>query len=332
MISDAAGTPAPGRLPSGAPPNVIGIDLGGTQLRVALVDAVGRVLRAERQRTDAGGGPDAVIAQMHAMIEAVRDRGTTAIGVGLPGTFDAAEGRVIHMVALPGWRDVPLARRLTELSGLPAALENDAKVAAIGEWHAGAGRGCRSFAYVTVSTGIGGGIVVDGRLLRGQGGLAGEIGHTRIAEHSERCNCGQRGCWEALASGTALGRRARAAVTADPRCHLAVVAGDAPATGEHAGRAAREGCAVAARVLEEEAVLLGVGFRNLQHLYAPERIVVGGGVSALLEEMRPTIERTLREQLLPGFRPAEIVRAALGDDAGLVGAAGVAREVLARQG
>ncbi|MFC0410065.1 ROK family protein [Roseomonas elaeocarpi] len=323
--------PQPGSPSPGAPPNVIGIDLGGTQLRVALVDPAGRILRAERQRTDAQGGPEAVIGQMRAMIAALRDENTAAIGVGLPGTFDAAEGRVIHMVALPGWRDVPLAGRLRELTGLPAALENDAKVAAIGEWHAGAGQGCRSFCYVTVSTGIGGGIVVDGRLLRGLGGLAGEIGHTRIAETSEPCNCGQRGCWEALASGTALGRRARAAVAAEPACHLAAVAGDAPATGEHAGRAAREGCAVAARVLEEEAVLLGVGFRNLHHLYAPERIVVGGGVSALLEEMRPTIERTLREQLLPGFRPAEILRAALGDDAGLVGAAGVAREVLARR-
>ncbi|UFN47816.1 ROK family protein [Roseomonas sp. OT10] len=310
----------------------LGIDLGGTHLRVALVDAAGQVLSAERRETDRSG-PEAVIAQMVALIGAVRGPATRApgiraLGVGVPGTIDPAAGTVLGVPALPGWGGVPLAARLREATGLPVVLENDAKAACIGEWRAGAGAGSDNVAYVTVSTGIGAGIVAEGRLLRGASGLAGELGHTRLTEQPVRCACGRTGCWQALASGPALAARAQA--RAVPGSRLAALADGLPVLPRHVGTAAAEGDPTALALLEEMAEWLGVGFANLQHAYDSERIVVGGGVSALLEQMRGGIEATLRARLLPGFRPALIRRAALGDDAGLVGAALAAREAWSR--
>lgn len=305
----------------------LGIDLGGTHLRVALVDAAGQVLAAERRETDRDG-PEAVIAQMTALIEAVRGPAVRALGVGVPGTIDPAAGTVLGVPALPGWGGVPLVARLRAATGLPVVLENDAKAACIGEWRAGAGAGSDNLAYVTVSTGIGAGIVAEGRLLRGATGLAGELGHNRMTERPVPCACGRTGCWQALASGPAMAARAQA--VAGPGSRLAVLADGAPISPRHVGVAAAEGDATALALLAETAEWLGVGFASLQHAYDSERIVVGGGVSALLEPMREGIEAALRARLLPGFRPAEIRRAALGDDAGLVGAALAARDAAAR--
>jgi glucokinase len=303
----------------------IGVDLGGTWLRVARVSPEGQVLAMERLPTDGVGGPAGVLAQIVAMTVRLREESTAAMGVGVPGAFDARSGTVLGIPALPGWAGFPLAKMLRDCLGLDCRLENDAKAAAIGEWDAGAAKGFRNFVYVTVSTGIGACAVVDGRLLRGAGGLAGEIGHTRIAETSARCACGLYGCWQALAAGPALARRAEAAAQAAPDSALAALAVGGPLSGEAVGRAARAGDAAALAVVQEHAALLAIGFANLQHVYAPDLLVVGGGVSDLLDLMRPQLETVLRERLLPGFRPAELRVAALGDLAGLVGAAAVAR-------
>ncbi len=307
------------------PPDTIGVDLGGTWLRVARVSPEGQVLAMERLPTDGVGGPAGVLAQIVAMTVRLREESTAAMGVGVPGAFDARSGTVLGIPALPGWAGFPLAKMLRDCLGLDCRLENDAKAAAIGEWDAGAAKGFRNFVYVTVSTGIGACAVVDGRLLRGAGGLAGEIGHTRIAETSARCACGLYGCWQALAAGPALARRAEAAAQAAPDSALAALAAGEPLSGAAVGRAARAGDAAALAVVREHAGLLGIGFANLQHVYAPDLLVVGGGVSDLLDLMRPQLETVLRERLLPGFRPAELRVAALGDVAGLVGAAAVAR-------
>ena len=308
-------------------PQFLGIDLGGTQLRVARVNAAGQVLAAERRETDRSG-PEAVISQMVALAGALRGPAVRALGVGVPGTVDRAAGTVLGVPALPGWGGAPLAARLRAATGLPVVLENDAKAACIGEWRAGAGTGSDNVAYVTVSTGIGAGIVAGGRLLRGAAGLAGELGHTRLTERSVSCACGRTGCWQALVSGPALAARARA--VAGPGSRLAALAGGAPLSSRHVGVAAAEGDPTALALLAEMAEWLGVGFANLQHAYDSERIVVGGGMSALLEPMRAGIETTLHARLLPGFRPAAILRAALGDDAGLVGAAMAARDAAER--
>lgn len=305
------------------PGNVIGIDLGGTQLRAALVDPMGQVLRLERVATDRAGGPAAVVAQIEALVAAVRDQGTRGIGIGIPGAFDGPAGTVLGIPALPGWNGVPLAAMLLERTGIACRLENDANVAALGEWHAGAGKGCAHFVYVTISTGIGAGVIVDGRLLRGFGGNAGEAGHTRISDDPAICSCGQTGCWEAVASGTALGRRARAAAQAEPDGAIARLAAGAVPGAQHVGEAARAGDAAALAILREEAFYLGAGFVNLQHLYGPQRIVFGGGVSALLGLMQDEIATVMAARRLPGFAAIPVMPAALGDMAGVVGAAGL---------
>jgi glucokinase len=305
--------------------DTLGVDLGGTWLRVARVSPLGAVVAMERQPVDGVAGPAGVVAQIEAMVGRLGADGIRAMGVGVPGAFDAESGTVLGIPALPGWAGFPLAALLHDRLGLDCTLENDAKAAAIGEWDAGAAKGFRNFVYVTVSTGIGACAVVDGRLLRGAGGLAGEIGHTRIAETSERCACGLYGCWQALAAGPALARRAEAAAQAAPASALGLLAAAGRLSGVEVGRAARGGDAAALSVVREHASLLGVGFANLQHVYAPDLLVVGGGVSELLDLMRSPLETVLRERLLPGVRPADIRVAALGDVAGLVGAGAVAR-------
>ncbi len=304
---------------------VIGVDLGGTQLRAARIDQDGRILAVARLPTDRTGGPEAVILQIERMARDLRDGTTVAIGIGIPGTIDVTTGTVLNVPALPGWTAVPLVARLRTSLGLPCVIENDAKAAALGEWQAGAGRGFRNLCYVTISTGIGAAAIVDGRLLRGAGGLAGEIGHTRVSDSPVICACGLTGCWQAVASGVALDRRAQEVASGDPSSAIAHIAAGAPIAAPHLGAAARAGDTTALRLLAEHAELLGYGLTNLQHVYSPDRIVVGGGVSALLDLMQEGIERTMRERLLPGFIPASVVRAALADDAGMVGAAFAAR-------
>jgi glucokinase len=300
----------------------IGIDLGGTQLRAALIDTSGKIHDKQKVKTAQEGGPAAVIKQICELIDAVRGPGAKAIGIGIPGSIEASDGTVLGIPALDGWDGIPLSKLVFEHSGLPCILENDATAAAIGEWRSGAGSGCSHFIYVTISTGIGSGVIVDGHVLRGVRGLAGEIGHTKITDQSDICDCGQIGCWQAIASGTALGRRAQKALMAtEVTSIIPDIAEDAEVSAYHVGLAARRGDALALALLKEEADALAQGFVNAQHLYAPERIVVGGGVSHLLDLMQGDIEAMVRVRLLPGFPRIPIVQSALGDDAGMIGAA-----------
>ncbi|UXT85295.1 ROK family protein (plasmid) [Agrobacterium tumefaciens] len=299
----------------------IGVDLGGTHLRVASIDASGAIHASRRVGTARDGGPEAVIAQILQLLDDVGTAGAKSVGIGIPGSIDAVTGTVLGIPALPGWDRIPLGALIRDRAGIPCLLENDATAAAIGEWRAGAAKGCEHFVYVTISTGIGAGVVIDGRVLRGARGLAGEIGHTRIADHSDICSCGKIGCWEAVASGTALGRRGKRAMESNAGSLLAEVSGAEQLSAFHVGLAARRGDEVALALLREEAELLGLGFVNAQHLYAPEKIVVGGGLSSLLDLMQDDIELVVRDRLLPGFPPAPIVVASLGDDAGVIGAA-----------
>lgn len=307
---------------------VVGIDLGGTHLRAALVATDGGIVRARRVPTDASGGPEAIIGQMVGLIDEMRDGDTVAVGIGIPGAFDADAGTVLGIPALSGWNGLPLRDRIRSATGLSCVLENDATAAAYGEWRAGAGRGCAHFVYITVSTGIGAGIIVDGRVLRGVRGLAGEIGHTKITSDGPRCACGAVGCWQAVAAGTALDQRAAAEALRDPAGAIARLAAGGPARAAHVGAAARAGDEAARALLTAHARVLGEGFVNAQHLYAPQRIVMGGGLSALLDLMADDIAATVAGRLLPGFAPAPILPPVLGDNAGLVGVALEALEAL----
>ncbi|MDQ0396216.1 ROK family protein [Labrys monachus] len=301
----------------------LGIDLGGTQVRAALVDADGAVLRRASARTDVGGGPPAILAQFaRLMAEIGADTATLAgVGVCAPGPLDSATGTFIHVPTLPRWEGFALRDRLAADLGLPVVVEGDAIAAAYGEWRFGAGRGLDHLLYITVSTGIGGGVVSDGRLLHGRRGMAAHVGHFRMATDGPRCACGAVGCFEAFAAGTALDRRARQAVLDHPDSLLASMAATDPAHAGHVVEAARQGDAVALRLLDQEAAYLGEGITSLIHLYSPERVIIGGGVSNGLDLMQARIHRVIEETAMPSFRDVRVVRAGLGDNAGLVGAA-----------
>ncbi|WP_310463331.1 ROK family protein [Sphaerotilus sp.] len=304
-------------------PLAIGIDLGGTQVRAALVGADGTLLARAATRTDAAGGPRAVVQQIGQLVAEVTagvdPDALAGVGVCSPGPLDGSAGVVLGIPTLPGWVDVPIVAWLTEALRLPVVLENDGVGAAIGEWRFGAGHGLSDFVYVTVSTGIGGGVIADGRVLRGRRQLAGHIGHMTTAPQGETCSCGNRGCWEAQASGTALGTLARRRAARTPSSTLA--AHGAALEAPQVFAAARAGDTVALDLVAHEAAELGVGIVNLLHLYSPERVVLGGGVSSGFDLLHPDIKRHIRSWALPPFRDVPVVAAALGQNSGVVGAA-----------
>ncbi|HEY0122702.1 MAG TPA: ROK family protein [Rhizobium sp.] len=303
----------------------LAFDLGGTELRAALVDKEGNLLSFSAVPTQAAAGPDAVIRQMELLAAAVLaetpDLLPVGIGIGSPGPLDPEAGVVIAAPSLTGWHEVPLAGILSSRFQLPVRLENDANAAALGEWRYGAGRGARSIVFVTVSTGIGGGVIADGRTLHGRRGLAAEIGHMTITSEGERCFCGAVGCFEAVASGTALGRRATARTRQSDGSMLRALSANADVTGRHVVDAARNGDALALELLNAEARWLGIGFTNLLHLYSPDILVMGGGISHGFDLLYDTMIATVHDRAMPAYRGVPIVPARLGRHAGLIGAA-----------
>jgi glucokinase len=281
----------------------LAVDVGGTRLRAGLVDEAGKVMHRQSMRTPADEGADAVVAAIasacRAVIAAAGARKDLKLGLCAPGPLDARRGIALATPTIKGFTDFPLRQAVEEALGLPVVIENDGPCAALGEWLCGAGQGVRNFVFVTVSTGIGGGIVSEGRLLRGKLGLAGHIGHIPVRpDGGNICFCGQRGCWEAEASGTALERKARAAGFAG----LAEALSNA-AFAEDAARA------------------IALGLVAVTHVLDPERIVIGGGVANAFPVLAPLLRAHMDARVLPPFRGIEIVPAALGDDSGLAGAA-----------
>lgn len=303
----------------------LAFDLGGTELRAALVEDGGKILAFASVPTLAKDGPDAVIEQIAMLAQRICSELPQArpvgIGIGAPGPLDPVAGVMTAPPTLSGWREVPLVNILQHRFMLPVRLENDANAAALGEWRFGAGRGAASLVFVTVSTGIGGGVISDGRILHGRRGLAGEIGHMTITDRSERCFCGAVGCFEAVASGTALGRRATALTQRGDGSVLRMLSSDGDVTGRHVVAAAQRGDETALTLIAEEARWLGIGFTNLLHLYSPDLIVMGGGISEGYDLLRMPIEATIRERAMFAYRDVPVVRAQLGRHAGLIGAA-----------
>jgi glucokinase len=303
----------------------IGVDLGGTQVRAVLIDRDGHVYRFERADTATIGGPAAVITQITELITAVQadipSSEIIGVGVGTPGPLDPFNGIVLEAPNLPGWLDVPLKSILQEQTGLTVAVGNDANVAALGEWRFGCGLGCHHFIYVTVSTGIGGGVIVDDHLLLGRKGIAGEVGHMTIQTDGPLCGCGNHGCWEAIASGTALARQAVAAIDLGRKSLIPEIAGNAPVGARHVAAAAAGGDELALELMQREGEMIGVGLANLMHLFAPDLIALGGGVMKSFYLLEPYIRRAIDERAMPPYRDTPIRVATLGDRVGVLGAA-----------
>lgn len=315
----------------------IGVDLGGTKILTALVDGAGRVMQRHRVPTPREG-PAAVVEVIAGTVDAVL-QGTAlgrpemaGIGVGSPGPLDPRTGIVFEPPNLPGWRDVPLAQMLSDRLGMVTHIEHDANAAALAEWWIGAGRGIRDLVYMTISTGIGGGIILGDVLLQGVSGTAGEVGHTTIDVNGPRCGCGRPGHLEAMASGPAIARMAAEASGTGRRTAVLAMAGGDPSriTAEMVEEAARQGDAVARDVLARAGFYIGVGVANLLNLLNPRRVIIGGGVSKAGELLFGPIRRTVSDLAFEHpARDAEVVPAALGDDVGAIGAAAV---VFARSG
>ena len=310
----------------------VGIDVGGTKILAVRVARDGTILARAEDRTPA----DDQDATLEAMVAAGRQLLTSevlAVGVGAAGMVDVAVG-ILRFAPNLAWRDLPIAARVREALGLPCQLDNDANVAAYGEFRFGSGRGYRHVLLVTVGTGIGGGIIVDGRLFRGTNGFAAEIGHIVVEPGGPPCGCGNRGCWEQVASGTTIGRMGREQAQADPAGAIARAAGGDPevVTGRHVTEAARAGDVASIQILRSVGHRLGIGIAGLVNVLDPQVVVVGGGAAVagdlLLDPARDafveTVEAADRRPTVP------ILAAQLGNDAGAVGAAALALEELGR--
>lgn len=308
---------------------LVGIDLGGTQLRVAVADDRGRLRTVVRRPTEAIRGRQHVINRMVvAVADALAEDGTPAgrvraLGIGLPGPVDPSAGLVISPANLPGFRNVPLNRILTRATGIRSHLHHDAHLAALAEHRRGAGRGASELIYVTVSTGIGAGLLLDGRLYAGAHGSAGEIGHIVVQRDGPLCTCGNRGCVEAIASGTGIARAARELGAQTPSSALHRLAAPTPVD---VARAARAGDQLAISILGTAGTYLGIAIGTLVNLFNPQLIVLGGSV---LKAGAPLATPMRRAMIASSWKAARrglrIVPPALGDDVGLIGAVEFAR-------
>lgn len=302
----------------------VGIDLGGTKIAGALVDETGAILRRDRLDTQARQGPEAVIGQLVEIVARLTEDACApveGIGVAAPGPLDSRSGVVFSPPNLAGWSNVPLQQILEDRLGIPVKLENDANAAAWGEYWFGAGGKKGTMVYLTISTGVGSGLVLDGRLYRGENTFAGELGHTIVDPQGPLCGCGRQGCLEALVSGTAIASFGQAA---DPSSMIRSLASSdgGSVRAEHVFAAYRKGDEQAVRIIHQTVRYLAIGLSNLIHLVNPGLIVLGGGVTRAGDVLFPLLRKQLTTYLMEPFRETcRVVPAALGEDAGLLGAA-----------
>lgn len=309
---------------------VLAIDIGGTKLAAGIVDAAGSILARGEVPTLATEGPESVLDRIIRLAgdvlaaPRVSADAIQRIGIGCAGPVDRQAGLILNPPNLPGWVRVPLVERIEKALGRPAVLENDANAAALGEFRYGAGKGASSLVYLTVSTGIGSGIILDGKIWHGVKDGAGEVGHMTLLPDGPICGCGNRGCLEALASGPSIARRAREALAMERPSRLRV-AGDF--TAADVVRLAQEGDALAAEVWDETVRYLGLGVAAIVTILAPERVVIGGGVTQagdfLFEPLRREVRRRVK---LVAVESVSILPAALGPVVGILGAAAIALE------
>jgi glucokinase len=315
---------------------IIGIDLGGTKTAAAVADVTGRLLASDHWPSQAERGPSGMMELAFAHVRALlaqvgaRPGDVAAVGCGCGGPLDRSAGLIMSPPNLPDWDRIPLRAWLEAEFGAPAAIDNDVNAAALGEYHWGAGRGLRDLLYVNLGTGVGGGVIVDGKLLHGVRDSAGEIGHTTVWPDGPRCGCGNRGCLEALASGPSIARRARQALAAGRESRVLALAGGRPeaVTARLLAEAASQGDPLARELWDQIGQDLGIALGNAIGILSPQLIVLGGGVARAGELLFEPARRTIRQRVfVVPVDQIPIVPTALGDDTGLYGAVALALEV-----
>lgn len=305
---------------------IIAVDFGGTNIRAAYFPSPQPPpVSQNKTATLASEGPNAVITRLIQAIESQVPKGAVdlRIGIAAPGPLDPRTGVILSAPNLSGWTNIPLRDQLSEHFGVPVFLGNDANAAALAEWRFGAGQGTGNMVYLTISTGIGGGVIADGRLLLGAHGLAGELGHITMDLNGPTCGCGIKGHIEAIAAGPALARNATAQLEASQLSTLKeTLSAQGKITSIDIGKAAQAGDELALSVIEEAGLLIGHHLGDLAHIFNPEVFILGGGVSLLGDLIFEPIKRSLREHVMdPAYLDGvRVLPAALGDDAGLVGA------------
>ena len=314
---------------SGSERVALAMDLGGNWVRAAQITESGKLLWRDRVPTNAQSSGEVVIARIEELLDraisALGDREVAGVGLGLASPTDPDTGTMYSPPNIPGLDGVSFKSRWRDRLPWPVVSANDATVAALGECRYGVGVGARTLVYMTISTGIGGGIVVEGRPVMGAHGMAGELGHMYVGPGDARCNCGGVGCLEAVASGTAIAEAGvRAAESGDAPVLRDLASGRAEGvTAEMVFDAARRGDPASAGILDAAARALGVGLVNVLHMFNPDVIVIGGGVSQNWEYLRPAVEAHIESHAMAHIRQMgfRLAVSNLGDDNVLVGAA-----------
>jgi glucokinase len=326
--------------PPGPATIALGLDVGGTKLAAGVVQGDGSVLSRAVVPSRVDDGPQLMLERLFALGREVVDLaglpldGVDGVGIACGGPLDPWEGVILSPPNLPGWDRIPIIALAEQALGIPAAVENDATAGALAEWWFGAGRSrdATDLVYLTVSTGVGGGLILDRRLYRGATGNAGELGHLTVDYLGRECRCGRRGCLEAYASGTNIAARASEAIAAGERSSLD---GARPVTAEAVAQAAEQGDELAGRIWDESLAILGSAVANIIDVFDPTVVVLGGGVTRAGEDrfLRPVREAALRQAYGPAATNAEVVLAELGAQHDIVSAAVVAFDRLtARDG
>ena len=306
----------------------IGIDVGGTNVKIALVDGEGKIIYSNSVPTYAQMGYEYTVNNIkQAIKDLMKETNTEAkdiqgIGFDFPGQVDCKTGVVKNAPNIPGWVNVPIAQMIEEEFNIPTRIDNDVRCAALGELKFGAGRGCENFVCITVGTGIGSGLVINGKVVRGAANAAGEIGHIKLQmEDGPLCGCGDSGCLEAFASGPSIVAMAQEYLKGGKSAKFRELAGDGEITPYIVAKAAEAGDPVAKRIFEKMGYYIGMGLTSVINLLNPEKIIIGGGVAECGELLLDPIRRTINERAMKVQREAvEIVPAELGNSAGVIGA------------
>ena len=312
---------------------IAAIDIGGTKIALGLSDLQGRALPFRRFPTQVERGPHRIL--QHALDElekmaAEAGARVVAVGVGCGGPLSRSRGLILSPANLPGWDEFPIVGLIRGRMGVPVELDNDANAAALAEHEYGAGRGAENMVYMTISTGIGGGLIIGGRLIHGVGDAAGEVGHMIVAPGGTPCGCGSRGCLETICSGTSIARRAAERLADGARSSILLDGGLKEVTAHAVAEAARAGDPVAVEVWDETIKYLALGLGNIIAALAPEAIILGGGVSTAGDHLLVPLRRRVRESVkIAPVEEVRIVQAALGGDSGAYGALILGRQALA---
>ena len=306
----------------------IGVDLGGTNVKIAIVDDAGNIICSRSAPTDADKGFEAayenIVNVIYTIINEceVSKEEISGIGFGLPGLIDSKNGIIKDLPNMPGWVNIPFGEMIKKEFDLRVEIVNDVRAATLGEYKFGAGRGVSNLVCITIGTGIGSGMIIDGKLVKGSTSVAGEIGHMTLQEHGGPiCGCGNTGCLEALGSASSIVKRGHELLTGGRPSKIREIMGDGPLTAQVIAEAAAQGDAPASRILYETGRWIGIGLANIVNLLNPELIIIGGGVAQagapLIDPIRENIQKRALKLSAAAVR---VETASLGEKAGVIGA------------